>query len=364
MKKNFFLLAAACLAGATTLFAQDTLQTINVNGNVSIDSTLIVQDSVLMKSAVSVEGNTSMRENASVSRDFTVDGDAYFNRNLTTQGIIFYPNVPTVSSEIADLDLLFFDRESGQIEKSGVAEMAQFMYSKQCDIENGIIVNPVWNNGPNKIFTPCPQINVGIGTTEPTHSLHVIGDALFQSTLQTSGNVGIGQAPTSFSRMTIKSNNSGAGLEVNGTGNTQQFNKLLFLQYDNPSTELIKVVNTETNNVPFFLEANGRMTIHNGERKILQLNPDGVLQTRTVKVDVYNWPDYVFTPSYDLRPLSEVQAFISANGHLPEVPSATQTESEGIDVAEMNKVLLKKVEELTLYILDQEARIKALEAKK
>ncbi len=357
-------MAAACLAGATTLFAQDTLQTISVNGSVSIDSALVVQDSVLMKGAVSVEGNTSMRENASVSRDFTVDGDAYFNRNLTTQGIMFYPNVPTVSAEIPDLDLLFVNRGSGAVEKSGIGTMVEHMYSIQCYLENGLVINPVWNNGPSKIYTPCPEVKVGIGTMNPTHGLHVVNDALFQSTLQTSGNVGIGQAPSNFSRMTIKSESSGAGLEVNSTGNDNPFNKLIFLRYDDPTTELIKVVNTATNNVPFFLEANGRMTIHNGEKKILQLNPDGVLQTRTVKVDVYNWPDYVFTPSYDLRPLSEVKAFINANGHLPEVPSAAQTEVEGIDVAEMNKVLLKKVEELTLYILDQEARIKALETVK
>jgi hypothetical protein len=63
-----------------------------------------------------------------------------------------------------------------------------------------------------------------------------------------------------------------------------------------------------------------------------------------------------------LLPLSEVKLFIDANGHLPEVPSAEQTEVEGMNVAEMNKVLLKKIEELTLYLLQQEERIKALEA--
>lgn len=358
-------MAAACLAGATTLFAQDTLQTISVNGSVSIDSALVVQDSVLMKGAVSVEGNTSMRENASVTRDFTVDGNAYFNGNITTQGTIFYPNVPTVSAEIPDLDLLFVNRGSGAVEKSGVGTMAQFMYSLQCNLENGFVINPMWNNGLSKIYTPCPEVKVGIGTMNPTHGLHVVNDALFQSTLQTSGNVGIGVAPSSFSRMTIKSESSGAGLEVNSTGNDNPFNKLVFLRYDDPTTEIIKVVNTANNNVPFFLKANGSMVIHNGTRETLNLDAEGILHARTIKLDTANnWPDYVFTPSYDLRPLSEVKAFISANGHLPEVPSAKQVESEGIDVAEMNAVLLKKVEELTLYILEQEARIKALEAKK
>jgi hypothetical protein len=140
-------------------------------------------------------------------------------------------------------------------------------------------------------------------------------------------------------------------------------NKLIFMQYDNLETEVFKVVNTAFGTQPlFFLEGNGRLTIHNGTQKTFQLNEDGVLRTRTVKIDTYDWPDYVFKPHYELLPLSQVKAYIDANGHLPEVPSAQQTESEGINVGEMNKILLKKVEELTLYILQQEERIKALEA--
>jgi hypothetical protein len=193
--------------------------------------------------------------------------------------------------------------------------------------------------------------------------LHVAGDEILQGTLRT-GNIGLGAEPSTFSRMIIKSGNYGAGLEVDNTGTTYQYNKLLFLQYDNPSTEIIKVVNTQTGHMPFFLESNGRMTIHNGTRKIFQLDPDGVLFTRTVKVNTYNWPDYVFLPAYNLRPLSEVKTYIDLNGHLPGVPSAKEVESEGLDIAEINKVLLQKIEELTLYILQQEQRIQALEAVK
>ncbi|MBO9698801.1 MAG: DUF4200 domain-containing protein [Sporocytophaga sp.] len=64
------------------------------------------------------------------------------------------------------------------------------------------------------------------------------------------------------------------------------------------------------------------------------------------------WADYVFESSYKLRPLSEVEQFIKENKHLPEVPSAKKVESEGIDVAEMDAILLKKIEELTLYMIE------------
>lgn len=75
------------------------------------------------------------------------------------------------------------------------------------------------------------------------------------------------------------------------------------------------------------------------------------------------WADYVFASEYNLKPLSEVEAFIAKNKHLPNVPSAAQVKEEGINVAEMAKIQQEKIEELTLYIIAQNKRIEALEAK-
>lgn len=69
--------------------------------------------------------------------------------------------------------------------------------------------------------------------------------------------------------------------------------------------------------------------------------------------------DYVFEPDYKLAPLSEVEAFTQANKHLPEVPSAADMTSSGVDLAKMNMILLKKVEELTLHAIAQEKRLDA-----
>jgi len=71
--------------------------------------------------------------------------------------------------------------------------------------------------------------------------------------------------------------------------------------------------------------------------------------------------DYVFEPDYKLAPLSEVEAFTKANKHLPEVPSAAEIEKNGLDLAKMNLLLLKKVEELTLHTIELEKRLKAVE---
>lgn len=75
------------------------------------------------------------------------------------------------------------------------------------------------------------------------------------------------------------------------------------------------------------------------------------------------WADYVFANDYDLKPLSEVEKFIDENGHLPNVPSAAQVKEEGINVADMARIQQEKIEELMLYIIQQNKRIEALEAK-
>jgi len=73
------------------------------------------------------------------------------------------------------------------------------------------------------------------------------------------------------------------------------------------------------------------------------------------------WSDYVFKPGYKLMPLDEVQRFIAENGHLPGVPSAECMVEEGLDVVKTNAMLMEKVEELTLHLVEMHRRIKVLE---
>jgi hypothetical protein len=93
---------------------------------------------------------------------------------------------------------------------------------------------------------------------------------------------------------------------------------------------------------------------------------DGI-RTEEVLIDIKNgnwWPDYVFEDTYHLLALSEVEAFIQKYKHLPNVPSAKTVEENGVQIGEMNATLLRKVEELTLYVIELEKKVKALEQKK
>ncbi|WP_243860481.1 tail fiber protein [Flavobacterium poyangense] len=107
--------------------------------------------------------------------------------------------------------------------------------------------------------------------------------------------------------------------------------------------------------------------IKNGNVGIGTPNPDekltvkGKIHTQEVKVDLLGSlvPDYVFANDYKLKSLQEVEDYIKQNSHLPEIPSAKEIEQNGLMLAEMNMSLLKKIEELTLYSIEQNKKIEA-----
>ena len=111
-----------------------------------------------------------------------------------------------------------------------------------------------------------------------------------------------------------------------------------------------------------------RMRIdENGNVGIGVINPfaklevDGTIVSEEVKVQVVSGPDYVFESDYDLFPLADTKKYIEANRHLPEIPSAKEMEENGITLGEMNMLLLKKIEELTLHLIEKDEQIKSQE---
>lgn len=81
------------------------------------------------------------------------------------------------------------------------------------------------------------------------------------------------------------------------------------------------------------------------------------IRTRKVKVDMAAWADYVFAANYKLPSLQEVDAYIKGHQHLPDVPSEDEVQKQGVDIGNNQLVLLKKIEELTLYIIEQGKQI-------
>lgn len=100
------------------------------------------------------------------------------------------------------------------------------------------------------------------------------------------------------------------------------------------------------------------------DTKGYKLAVGGSMVTESIKVKLKTaWPDYVFAPAYKLPSLQEVEDHIKQHQHLPGMPSAKEVAAEGIDLGEMNRKLLQKVEELTLYIIELRKEVNALKQK-
>jgi hypothetical protein len=103
---------------------------------------------------------------------------------------------------------------------------------------------------------------------------------------------------------------------------------------------------------------------YNTLEKNFKVGGNGFVFARKYTTTIANMPDYVFAEDYALMTFAELRTFVQKEKHLPNVPSAKEYESKGVDLGEMNRVLLEKVEELTLYILQLEERMKVVENSK
>jgi hypothetical protein len=277
-----------------------------------------------------------------------VNGDATFRNQVYMNGL-----APASPGNL----VLFLDPATGQLR---AGESGNVPYppapGTPCD-PMAIVQNPVWHNGPNKIFTSCPQIYVGIGTVSPEYHLDVRGNS------KITGALGIGTNPILNNvQVNVKTQaNRGVGICIDHDV-FDQFSYGYKINVYDETTKGFAIFSNLYNKEVFAMRADGQLTISNDQQKILQLEPNGLLRSRHIKVDLDNWADYVFDEGYPLMPLNEVENFIEANGHLPNVPSAEEMIENGLDVEETNRMLMEKVEELTLYLIEQHKEIDALKA--
>ena len=200
--------------------------------------------------------------------------------------------------------------------------------------------------------------NVGIGTTSPAHKLEVDGDMHVTSEAYFMGNVGIGTAnPVAQLELADFGSPGSMNLKIGNDvylSDIDQGNTLGIYGYQDNTKGAIKL----GSNGPKLYGINGCLGIGTTETSDYKLAVAGKIRATEVKVEhLDNWYDYVFEDDYNLSPVKELETYIKQNKHLPDVPSAKEVKENGINLGEMNGILLKKVEELTLYMIEQQKMI-------
>lgn len=239
-----------------------------------------------------------------------------------------------------------------------------------------IVLPPIESNNSN----PWPiSGKVGIGTTTPAYKLQVLKNTTFlnvagsySETIASIGNL----ANSSLHFETLGSTGGRLSTEVFHTLKLQmhdQSAKVGFIDFNTQATANTTkaAMSFGTNGVEAMrINQTGKVRIGSGANDIK--TPDGYrlfveegILTEKVKVAVKttaNWADYVFANDYKLMPLEEVEQFTKENKHLPNVPSAKEMVTDGLDVAAMDAKLLEKIEELTLYLIEQKKESGELKA--
>lgn len=193
--------------------------------------------------------------------------------------------------------------------------------------------------------------NVGVGTSSPLSKLHISTneDAISWNLILNN------------SRNSSTVSGYGAGIKFKNSGNHEdwKWSGIASVQEGSwsNSTGLVLYADAKES---MRIRYNGNVGIGT-TTPIEKLEVNGTIRSKEVKVEASPWPDYVFEPEYSLRSLEEIEKFINSAKHLPEVPSSRDVEENGIELGKMNALLLKKIEELTLYTISQEAKIKRLE---
>lgn len=190
------------------------------------------------------------------------------------------------------------------------------------------------NNIPNSLM-------IGFNSSVPT--LFVTNSSGFNST----GKIGIGNITSPESKLHIKSDaNEDAGIILEPTTNTQA----AYLRiYDDKHKIIVnkdKGMSILSQNDIINIEAN------DVDMKAKLSVTGGILTSEVLVKEVSEWYDIVFDDDYELRPLSELEQYVVDNGHLPDMPSEKDVLSNGYALVEMDGLLLKKIEELTLYAIE------------
>lgn len=187
--------------------------------------------------------------------------------------------------------------------------------------------------------------NVGLGTTTPTQKLDIRGNIYLRNMANLVG------AGTSISFSSYDDTHLGPKIYS-------------YLDYANGTSSISRLILSSYSGGYY-----NELTLIGGRVGIGTMNPadklsvNGKIRCHEIKAETANWPDYVFAETYKLPSLKETENYIKENGHLADIPSAADIEKNGQNLGEMNALLLKKIEELTLHLIEKDNQLSEQKAR-
>ncbi|WP_228449426.1 hypothetical protein [Chryseobacterium sp. 2VB] len=191
--------------------------------------------------------------------------------------------------------------------------------------------------------------NVGIGTVSPNSKLHIAQDNINNQNLSLGKFTSVGQTGGS-AIVSLAYNSTTANLEVNSTYSGSGFRYGTYGDFNIEN----EITTPDFGAINFITNKKVQLAIKPNGNALLQ----GKFEAKEVKVTLTPTADFVFDEKYDLPKLEEVEKHIKEKKHLPEIASAKVMEKEGVNVGEFQIKLLQKIEELTLYSIEQNKQIK------
>jgi len=338
--KKIVLLTAICFA--VNSFGQ--INNVPASGQVSLGT-----GSPCAGKQLTVNGNTRMMGDNLVDGQMRIDGMTVMNGVVRMDSIASYAGLPE------DFELVVRD-DYGNVTRITRDFLVSALMQPIDYCGGGDVTNPSWFNGLNKLFSPCPQVNVGIGTSTPYFNLDVHGET-FTVKLLVGNSLGTDSAMVNAYAYNHTQRLLQLGKKVGGLPE-----ELRFIVNNDGSVE---ITNVGTNPAITINNGSGHAIVVKDDsgNKIVQLQNDGLLRSRSIRVDLGTWADHVFEKGYALRSLKATKMFIAKNGHLPDVPSAKEIKADGLDLGEMQRIQMQKIEELTLHLIQMDERMTEMEQK-